>query len=156
MSHGWTAHLSMFTATFKQAWLHHRSYTPHVRFLTIIHYLTGGHRSPNRAAPVYRTRLSPSDFEPKSGAWYDHHFSIAKTVRPNRLIKPVSTFSRLVPRVVENNVAGPLRQNPLDFDRLERADDGAIGSCLELYIARVDEQTNDLSQARENYLLSSR
>jgi hypothetical protein len=95
---------------------------------------------------------SQCDFKPKSEAWYNRHFHVAKDFAPQRRKKPSNALSQLKLETVEHQVPQQLRKNPLDFACLDRADDATLSSCLELYIARVNEQTHDRSEARARYL----
>lgn len=142
----------MFTATIKHVRLHHRRYSPQVRYLTIVRVTHGSRGNRSKPKPLSITERSPSEFEPKSEAWYDHHFAIARTVRPDRRRKPTYPLAFLGPKFAEANVPPPLQQDPLDFALLDRADDASISNCLELYIARVNSQTRGLPKARAEYL----
>jgi hypothetical protein len=95
---------------------------------------------------------SQCDFEPKSEAWYNHHFHVAKHISNDRRAKPYNALANLKPEFVEQQVPQRLRQDPLNFACLDRADDAILSSCLELYIARVKKQTHSFSEARSRYL----
>jgi hypothetical protein len=66
--------------------------------------------------------------------------------------KPYNALSHLKQEFAEQQVPQRLRQDPLNFACLDRADDAILSNCLELYITRVNEQTHDFSEARARYL----
>jgi hypothetical protein len=136
----------MFTATIKQVRLHHR---PCLYLSSLRNLVT----APTRKATITKRTVqriaerSHCDFEPKSDAWYSHHFSVSTHYAPKKRRKPLYPLVRLRPDSVQGQIPQSLR-DPLEFASLERADDDIINDCLELYIAKVKSQTRDLDKAR--------